>query len=133
MTRRDALKVPLLASATAMASAASPPKIETEIVRLKLLHPWTTVMSSSDFRDTLHVRYSKDGITGHGEGAPIVRYKEDAQGAQAAVLSVRDLIASGDPWQFSKLMSEVFRRVDGQWAGKAAIDIALLDWIGQKL
>jgi L-Ala-D/L-Glu epimerase len=30
-------------------------------------------------------------------------------------------------------MSEVFHRVDGQWAGKAALDIALMDWIGQKL
>ncbi len=30
-------------------------------------------------------------------------------------------------------MAEVFHRVEGQWAGKAAIDIALLDWICQKL
>jgi L-alanine-DL-glutamate epimerase-like enolase superfamily enzyme len=133
MTRRDALKLPLAASAAGMSFAASPAKLETEIVRLKLLHPWTTVMSSSDYRDTLHVRYSKDGITGHGEGAPIVRYKEDAKGAQQAVNSVRDLLTSSDPWKFSKLMSEVFSRVDGQWAGKAAIDIALLDWICQKL
>jgi len=90
-------------------------------------------MSSSEFRETLFVRYSKDGITGHGEGAPIVRYKEDAKGAQAAVNSVRNLITSSDPWQFSKLMGEVFHRVEGQWAGKAALDIALMDWIGQKL
>jgi len=27
----------------------------------------------------------------------------------------------------------VFHRVEGQWAGKAAIDIALMDWVGQKL
>jgi L-alanine-DL-glutamate epimerase-like enolase superfamily enzyme len=30
-------------------------------------------------------------------------------------------------------MAEVFRRVPGEWAGKAAIDIALMDWVGQKL
>jgi L-alanine-DL-glutamate epimerase-like enolase superfamily enzyme len=30
-------------------------------------------------------------------------------------------------------MAEVFHRVEGQWAGKAAIDIALMDWVGQKL
>lgn len=135
MTRRDVLKSSAL---TALASphsfaATTPARIESEIVRLKLLHTWTTVMSSSDFRETLHVRYTKDGITGHGEGAPIVRYKEEAQGAQRAVNSVRDLIVSADPWQFSKLMSEIFHRVEGQWAGKAAIDIALMDWIGQKL
>jgi L-alanine-DL-glutamate epimerase-like enolase superfamily enzyme len=35
--------------------------------------------------------------------------------------------------QFAKIMAEVFRRVPGEWAGKAAIDIALMDWVGQKL
>ena len=35
--------------------------------------------------------------------------------------------------QFTKLMAEVFQRVPGEWAGKAAIDIALMDWVGQKL
>lgn len=90
-------------------------------------------MSSSEFRETLYVSYTKDGITGHGEGAPIVRYKEDAKGAQAAVNSVRELVLSSDPWHFSKLMNEVFHRVQDEWAGKAALDIALMDWMGQKL
>ena len=133
-TRRDILKTPLIAGLASPAFAAnSPARIESEIFRVKLKHTWTTVMSSSDYRDVLYVRYIKDGITGHGEGAPIVRYKEDAKGAQQAVNSVHDLIASADPWKFSKLMSDVFRRVEGQNAGKAAIDIALMDWIGQKL
>jgi L-alanine-DL-glutamate epimerase-like enolase superfamily enzyme len=35
--------------------------------------------------------------------------------------------------QFDKVMAQVFRRVDGEWAGKAAIDIALMDWGGQRL
>ena len=35
--------------------------------------------------------------------------------------------------QFSKVMAAVFGRVEGAWAGKAAIDIALMDWVGQKL
>ena len=64
--------------------------LETEIVRLNLRHTWTTTMSSSDYRDTLHVRYIRDGVTGHGEGAPIVRYHENAVDAQKAVESVRD-------------------------------------------
>ncbi len=133
-TRRDILMTPLIAGLASRSFAAgSPARIETEIVRLKLQHTWTTVMSSSDYRDVLYFRYTKDGITGHGEGAPIVRYKEDAKGAQQAVNSVHDLIASADPWKFSKLMSDVFHRVEGQNAGKAAIDIALMDWIGQKL
>ena len=30
-------------------------------------------------------------------------------------------------------MAQVFQKVEGQWAAKAAIDIALMDWVGQKL
>src|SRR6185295_19796826 len=74
-----------------------------------------------------------DGITGHGEGAPIVRYKEDAESARKAVESVRELLLKADPMQFSKTMTQVFQRVPGEWAGKAAIDIALMDWVGKKL
>jgi L-alanine-DL-glutamate epimerase-like enolase superfamily enzyme len=46
---------------------------------------------------------------------------------------VRALLLSANPMQFAKVMAEVFRRVPGEWAGKAAIDIALMDWVGQKL
>jgi len=121
--------LPLLATAADSAST----KLETQILRLKLRHTWTTTMSSSDYRDTLHVRYTRDGITGVGEGAPIVRYQENAEDAQKAVESIRELICSADPWQFDKLMQEVFRRVEGQYAAKAAVSIALMDWVGQKL
>ena len=113
-----------------VASAAS---VQTEILRLNLKHTWTTTMSASTYRDTLHVRYMRGGITGYGEGAPIVRYHESADSARKAVDSVIPLLADADPMQFEKVMAEVFRRIPGEWAGKAAIDIALLDWVGKKL
>ncbi len=115
------------------ASAGSSADLTTRIVRLNLQHTWTTTMSSSQYRDTLHTAYTRDGITGHGEGAPIVRYHEDAESARKAVDSVRSLLVAADPMQFSKVMREVFQRVSGEWAGKAAIDIAIMDWVGQKL
>jgi len=108
-------------------------QLETEIIRLKLRHTWTTTMSSSAYRETVHTTYTRGGITGHGEGAPIVRYHEDPEGARRAAESVRDLLLAANPMQFSKVMAEVFRRVKGEWAGKAAVDIALMDWVGQKL
>ena len=113
--------------------AAAAPALDTRILRLNLKHTWTTTMSSSEYRDVLYTSYSRDGLTGHGEGAPIVRYQENAQGAQKAVDSVRDLLLSADPMQFAKIMNEVFARVPGEWAGKASIDLALMDWVGQKL
>ena len=138
MNRRSFVKA--AASATAAAAAAdalpAPPAaatLETRIVRLNLQHVWTTTMSSSQYRDTLHTSFTRDGITGHGEGAPIVRYHEDAVSAQKAAESVRDVLLAADPMQFTKIMAEIFRRVPGAWAGKAALDIALMDWVGQKL
>ncbi len=134
MNRRNFVKTAAAAPvAGAFASPAAAASFETKILRLNLLHTWTTTMSSSAYRDTLHTAYTRDGITGHGEGAPIVRYHEDAQGAQKAAESVRDLLLSANPMQFSKVMAEVFKRVPGEWAGKAAVDIALMDWVGQKL
>jgi L-alanine-DL-glutamate epimerase-like enolase superfamily enzyme len=130
-TVAPALFSPALAAA-APAGAAST-SFETKIVRLNLRHTWTTTMSSSAYRETLHTSYTRDGITGHGEGAPIVRYHEDPVGARKAAESVRGLLLSADPMQFSKVMAEVFHRVPGEWAGKAAVDIALMDWVGQKL
>ncbi len=136
MKRRDFLAAGAAMSAMSgmnVAGGAAAPAFTTRIVRLNLQHTWTTTMSSSQYRDTLHTAYTRDGITGHGEGAPIVRYHEDATGAQKAAESVRDLLLSSDPMQFSKIMAKVFQRVPGEWAGKAAIDIALMDWVGQKL
>ena len=135
MNRRNFVKSAAAAYPLSRASAAgnAPPAMTTKIVRLNLQHTWTTTMSSSAYRDTLHVSYTRDGITGHGEGAPIVRYHEDAQGAQKAAESVRKAVLASDPMQFSKLMAEVFHQVPGEWAGKAAIDIAIMDWVGKKL
>jgi L-Ala-D/L-Glu epimerase len=137
MRRRDLLRVSgaaMTAAAGALAVRADEgAMLQDEVVRLQLKHTWTTVMSSSTYRDTLHVQYGRDGIVGYGEGAPIVRYEETPQSAKYAVEIVRGVLESADPAKFEKIMAEVFRRIEGQYAAKAAIDIALMDWNGQKL
>lgn len=130
MTRRDWIGAIPAALYTPPPAAAA---LETEIVRLKLRHTWTTVMSSSDYRDTLHVRFRRDGITGTGEGAPIVRYQESADSARKAVTSVQSYIEQADPRAFRKVLDAVFPRIPDQWAAKAALDIALMDWVTQKM
>ena len=133
MNRRDLFRAAAAAAVTPSIAGAAETRFETGIVRLKLRHTWTTVMSSSEFRDVLYVRYTRDGITGHGEGAPIVRYKEDAKSAQAALESLRSLILGADPWEYEKLMARVFHELPAAWAAKSALDIAVMDWAGQKL
>ena len=104
-----------------------------EKLRLNLRHTWTTTMSSSEFRETVLVRYRSGGIEGLGEGAPIVRYDEDAAGAMAALDGVRGLVEDADPWALEALLSNAFPRLEGQYAARAALDIALHDWTGQRL
>jgi L-alanine-DL-glutamate epimerase-like enolase superfamily enzyme len=129
MNRRELFKC----AGAAWAGPGPAPRLETSVVRLNLRHTWTVASSTSTFRETLHVRYTRDGVTGIGEGASLARYQEDARSGQAAVESLRDLLATANPWHFTKLMAEVFQRLKGQWAAKAAIDIALMDWVGQRL
>ncbi len=145
MNRRDWLKsagalgvaatLPLERVAAAVPQAAQPGRnrLEMEIRRLNLRHTWTTTMSASTYRDTLFVRFTRDGVTGFGEGAPIVRYDEDAKGGQQALEGLRAMIETADPWQFNQFMQQVFARLEGQKAAKAALDIALMDWVGKKL
>ncbi|MGE5357888.1 MAG: dipeptide epimerase [Bacteroidales bacterium] len=149
MNRRDWMKTASAAAAAALLprgdldaqgaqqSAGGRPaasgKLETEVVRLNLRHTWTTTMSSSEYRDVIYARFVQDGLTGVGEGAPIVRYKEDAKSAQAMLEQVRSIVESSDPRHFDKLMGRVFKQVPGEHAGKAALDIALLDWVGQSM
>ena len=143
MKRRDLLQACVAATAgTALlgrgpsAPAAPAPAgatFTTEVKRLQLRHTWTTTMSSSAYRDTLHTRYHRDGIIGYGEGAGIVRYQQSALGGQKALEALVPLITAADPLGYEKLLKELDRRLPGQRAALAAVDLALLDWTGKRL
>ena len=80
-------------------------------MRLDLVNTWTTVMSSSDYRETLAVTVASGGITGIGEGAPIVRYNESAAAGIQIVEGLKPLFADADPSQYAKLLDQVFAKV----------------------
>jgi len=143
MKRREMLKgsgvvaaaaaVPVAGATIRAVAGTVPAGLRTEIVRLRLRHTWTTTMSSSKYRDTLQLHYTRDGVTGVGEGAPIVRYLENAADAQKSIDSIREQILAGDPWCLETLLAEAFLHLEHQYAARAALDIALHDWIGQRL
>jgi L-Ala-D/L-Glu epimerase / N-acetyl-D-glutamate racemase len=146
MNRRDWLKISAAsgiatalphrrAGATAFNSAAGPPaSVDVEVRRLNLRHTWTTTMSSSTYRETVNLRYRLDGITGYGEGAPIMRYKEYPAEAKQAIDANRQAIVAGVPMHFDPFLADIRRRLgDHQRAAMAAVDIAVMDWVGKKL
>jgi len=89
-------------------------------------------MSTSEHRDTIHVAMTHNGITGLGEGAPIARYRESAEDGLRALESIRPTLEAMDPSEFQKFSTEISGRLPGQFAAKAAVDIALLDWVGKR-
>ncbi|HLI03332.1 MAG TPA: dipeptide epimerase [Terracidiphilus sp.] len=109
-------------------------EVRCGLMRLVLRHTWTTTMSSSAYRDTVRVQYLRDGLTGCGEGAPIIRYQEYPEQAMQAINAIRGQIEAGDPWMYDKTLAKIRQALgDHQRAAMAAVDIALFDWLGKKL
>jgi L-alanine-DL-glutamate epimerase-like enolase superfamily enzyme len=142
MNRREMLKIAAAAgAATALpapsliAQAATPAtEVDCSLKRLMLRHTWTTTMSSSDYRDTVQFQYRRDGITGHGEGAPIIRYEEFPEQAKKAIVAIAGQIEAGDPMMYRKFLGQVRKALgEHQHAAMAAVDIAVFDWLGKKL
>lgn len=146
MNRREWLKISSIAGIAATSlplrltrsaeSAGSPSssQVDVELKRLNLRHTWTTTMSSSSYRETVNVRYSREGVTGYGEGAPIIRYKEYPAEAKQAIEANLGSISEGDPRKFDPFLADIRRRLgDHQRAAMAAVDIAVMDWVCKSL
>ena len=140
MNRRDCLKIAGAAAVLPFApisarpqSAPGPCTVDVDLKRLMLRHTWTTTMSSSEYRDTVQVEYRRDGVSGHGEGAPIVRYQEFPAAAMKAIQAIANDITAGDPWQYQKYLAGIRRALgEQQHAAMAAVDVAIFDWLGKK-
>jgi len=73
-------------------------------------------------------------FSGHGEGAPIVRYQEFPASAMKAVQAIANDITAGDPWKYRKYLADIRKALgEQQHAAMAAVDIAIFDWLGKKL
>jgi L-alanine-DL-glutamate epimerase-like enolase superfamily enzyme len=142
--RRDWLKIAGAASLASMLPAemtgmqAKPTQdkcdVQSGLKRLMLRHTWTTTMSSSAYRDTVQVQYRRDGITGYGEGAPIIRYKEFPETASKAIEAIASQIVAGDPLMYQKYLGQLRGLLGShQHAAMAAVDIAIFDWIGKNM
>ncbi|HNW58541.1 MAG TPA: dipeptide epimerase [bacterium] len=108
-------------------------KMEIKTRRLDLRHAWTIARNTSTFKEYAFVRLEKDGISGMGEAAHNVRYGESLESILATLEKARPILEHADPWQFVDLNAAVQAVCAGQTAAKAAIDIALMDWIGKSL
>ncbi|RPI24349.1 MAG: dipeptide epimerase [Acidobacteria bacterium] len=106
--------------------------MEVKVQRLNLTHTWTISRNSSDFKDNVFVRLTRDGITGWGEAAPNVRYGESAQETVSKLEAARSAIESANWLHYTDLKARIDELITDESCAKAALDIAVLDWVGKK-
>lgn len=105
--------------------------MEVKTIRLNLAHTWTISRNSSDFKDNVFVKLERDGIVGYGEAAPNVRYGENAQLTTEKMNDARDIFKTHNFYHYINIKTDLDKKILHQSCAKAALDIALMDWIGK--
>ena len=107
-------------------------KLRFQPYTLELKHAFTIATSSRSTTPVMLVEVEQDGITGYGE-ASMPPYLGESQESAAAFLARVDLAALPDPFQLEEILPAIDAIAPGHAAAKAAVDIALHDWVGKKL
>jgi L-alanine-DL-glutamate epimerase-like enolase superfamily enzyme len=107
-------------------------KLQFRYYELQLRHAFTISRSSNDIKPCIIVALEHDGIIGHGEAAPSQRYGENKDTILEFFKKV-DLSRFPDPFAVEEILDYIGNLAVGNTSAKAAIDIALHDWIGNKL
>jgi L-alanine-DL-glutamate epimerase-like enolase superfamily enzyme len=107
-------------------------KVSTRIYELHLRQAWTLSRGTWTTRRNVLVRLEKDGVVGYGEAAPIPRYNESAESNQAFIEKALPILQK-DLWEYELRGKELQQLAPGENAAKAALDMAILDWIGKNL
>ncbi len=107
-------------------------KLQFRYIELQLLHPFTIARSSKSTEPCIIVELEHDGYVGTGEAAPSERYGESPQTVLDFLGQVR-VDRFSDPFRVEDILAYVDSIAPGNTSAKAAIDIALHDWMGKKL
>lgn len=101
---------------------------------LQLRHAFGIASNTRTSTPAMLVEIEHDGVIGHGEAA-MPPYLGETQASAAAFFATAAawLAPVGDPFQREEILPALDRLAPGNTAAKAAIDIALHDWIGRRL
>jgi L-alanine-DL-glutamate epimerase-like enolase superfamily enzyme len=99
---------------------------------IELKHTFTLATSSRTTTPVMMVEVEKDGIIGYGE-ASMPPYLGESQETAHAFLTKVDMSRYPDPFFLVDILADIDRIAPGNPAAKAAVDIALHDWIGKSM
>ena len=107
-------------------------ELRTRIVSLTLAEEFAISRASRSTQEVVQLELEQAGIVGAGESAPVYYRGESAESAAEFLSEEAPALAGDDPLALEAIGQRV-EDVDGQAAGKAALDGALHDWIGKRL
>ncbi len=97
-----------------------------------LKHTWAISRGSWDEETIYKVTLTRDGVSGIGECCTVERYGETDEVILASFQVAREFFADADPWQY-RVLEKKLRRMIPSAPARAALEMALLDWIGKTL
>lgn len=108
----------------------SPLQLRFRPFELQLRHVFTLAGSSRTTTPVVLTELECDGVVGYGE-ASLPPYLGETQESVAAFLSKLDLAQFTNPFLMEDILDYVFDAAPGNYAAKAAVDIALHDLTGK--
>ena len=107
-------------------------QLRTTTRTLALAEEFGIARGSRTTQSVVQVELEHDGIVGRGEAAPVYYRGESVDSAAEFLSTTAPPLIGDDPFALEDI-EERLEDVEGEAAGKAALDAALHDWIGRKL
>ena len=107
-------------------------ELRTRTAHLALAETFGIARGSRTTQSVVQVELEHDGLIGRGEAAPVYYRGGSIESAAAFLTEVAPALVGDDPFALEDIGSRL-ADVDGEGAGKAALDAALHDWIGRRL
>lgn len=115
-----------------LTSSGIPMKFRFYPYTLELRHVFTVATFSRSTTPVMMVEVEQDGITGCGE-ASMPPYLGESHATAKEFLSKVDMSKYPDPFRMEDILRDIDGIAPGNMAAKAAVDIALHDWVGKKI
>ena len=107
-------------------------ELRTATASLALSEEFGIARGSRTTQAVVQLELEHDGVVGRGEASPIYYRGESIDSAAEFLTTAAPPLVGDDPFALEAI-EERLEDVDGEAAGKAALDAALHDWVGRRL
>ena len=115
-----------------MSSCFAAVELRARTASYELAEEFGIARGSRATQSVVQVELEHDGFVGRGEASPVYYRGESVASALEFLSSAAPPLVGDDPFALEDI-EERLEDVDGEAAGKAALDAALHDWIGRRL